>query len=127
MIRDRIVDGLRDKASSEKLQLESDLTLKKAVNLARQKELIRQQHDVSRPKGQQAIGSIDRLKFKNSTDKKFPSTTKFTRPKVNPTNTNCSQCGGKPHKRHECPAKDSACNDCKKGGTGKRCADLQRK
>ena len=37
MIRDRIVVGLRDKALSEKLQLESDLTLEKAVNQARQK------------------------------------------------------------------------------------------
>ena len=32
MIRDRIVVGLRDKALSEKLQLESDLALEKAVN-----------------------------------------------------------------------------------------------
>ena len=100
MIRDRIVVGLRDKALSEKLQLESDLTLEKAVNQARQKELVRQQQEVLRPQGQQGIGSIDRLKFKNSTDKKFPSTIQFTRPKVNPTNTNCGHCGGKPHRRN---------------------------
>ena len=42
LIRDRIVVGLRDKALSEKLQLESSLTLEKAINQARQKELIRQ-------------------------------------------------------------------------------------
>ena len=120
MIRDRIVVGLRDKALSEKLQLESDLTLEKAVNQARQKELVRQQQEVLRPQGQQAIGSIDRLKFKNSTDKKFPSTIQFTRPKVNPTNTNCGHCGGKPHRRNECPAKDSTCNACKKRGHWKK-------
>ena len=120
MIRDRIVVGLRDKALSEKLQLESDLTLEKAVNQARQKELVRQQQEVLRPRGQQAIGSIDRLKFKNSTDKKFPSTIQFTSPKVNPTNTNCGHCGGKPHRRNECPAKDSTCNACKKRGHWKK-------
>jgi hypothetical protein len=37
-IRDRIVVGIRDKALSEKLQLEADLILEKAVNFVRQKE-----------------------------------------------------------------------------------------
>ena len=124
MIRDRIVVGLRDKALSAKLQLESDLTLEKAVNQARQKELVRQQQEVLRPQGQQGIGSIigsiDRLKFKNSTDKKFPPTIQFTRPKVNPTYTNCGHCGGKPHRRNECPAKDSTCNACRKRGHWKK-------
>ncbi|CAB3984465.1 Hypothetical predicted protein [Paramuricea clavata] len=41
LIRDRIVVGIRDKALSEKLQLEADLTLEKAVNFARQKETVR--------------------------------------------------------------------------------------
>ena len=43
LIRDRIVVGIRDKAMSEKLQLEADLTLEKAVNFARQKENVRKQ------------------------------------------------------------------------------------
>ena len=46
LIRDRIVVGLRNKALSEKLQLESSLTLEKAINQARQKELIRQQQEL---------------------------------------------------------------------------------
>ena len=36
MIRDRIVMGVRDSILSEKLQLEADLTLEKAVATARQ-------------------------------------------------------------------------------------------
>ena len=40
MVRDRIVVGLKDKTLSEKLQLEADLTLEKATNQARQKELV---------------------------------------------------------------------------------------
>ena len=43
MIRDRIVVGLLDTALSEKLQLDSDLTLEKAMTSARQRELLRNQ------------------------------------------------------------------------------------
>ena len=50
LIRDRIVLGIRDKALSERLQLEADLTLEKAVNLVRQKEVVRKQQSlITRP------------------------------------------------------------------------------
>ena len=45
LIRNRIVVGIRDKNLSEKLQLESDLTLEKAVNLVRQRETVRKQQE----------------------------------------------------------------------------------
>ena len=48
MIQDRIVVGLRDSALSEKLQLESELTLEKAITLARNRESIRKQQPVVR-------------------------------------------------------------------------------
>ena len=62
LIRDRIVVGLRDKALSEKLQLESSLTLEKAINQARQKELIRQQQEIIRP--QESPVNVDRINVK---------------------------------------------------------------
>ena len=43
MIRDRIVVGLRDANLSMKLQMDPDLTLDKAVAMARQSEAIKQQ------------------------------------------------------------------------------------
>ena len=46
MIRDRIVVGLRDAHLSEKLQLEADLTLDKAVTQARQAEAVKQQQSL---------------------------------------------------------------------------------
>ena len=46
LIRDRIVVGIRDKALSERLQLEADLTLGRAVNLIRQKEVVRKQQSL---------------------------------------------------------------------------------
>ena len=47
MIRDRIVVGIKDTALSQKLQLESDLTLEKAMITVRQREMvIKQQLDL---------------------------------------------------------------------------------
>ena len=43
LIRDRLVVGIRDGALSERLQLESDLTLDKAKILIRQREAVRGQ------------------------------------------------------------------------------------
>ena len=43
MIRDRIVDGIKDANLSVKMQLDPDLTLKKATDMARQSESVRKQ------------------------------------------------------------------------------------
>ena len=48
LIRDRLVVGILDKQLSEKLQLDVDLTLEKAIIRARQKETIRKQQTVLR-------------------------------------------------------------------------------
>ena len=71
LIRDRIVVGLRDKALSEKLQLESSLTLEKAINQARQKELIRQQQEIIRP--QETPVNADRIMSKDKVNSLYLS------------------------------------------------------
>ena len=48
MIQDRIVVGLLDTALSEKLQMDPDLTLEKAMTSARQREMVRKQQPVLR-------------------------------------------------------------------------------
>jgi hypothetical protein len=48
MIRDRLVVGLRDSVLSEKLQMEPDLSLEKAVSYARQREAVKKQQSVVR-------------------------------------------------------------------------------
>ena len=50
MIRDRIVVGLLDDALSEKLQLDSRLTLETAVTIARQSDEVHKQQTVVRQK-----------------------------------------------------------------------------
>ena len=64
MIRDRLVVGIRDSALSEKLQLDSKLTLESAKTSIRQKEAVREQQqtlkgaaNATSPSSVEAIGS----------------------------------------------------------------------
>lgn len=58
-IRDRLVIGIKDKDLSLKLQMTSDLTLKKAVDMARHSELVKQQNSEAG-----ASGHVDEVKSK---------------------------------------------------------------
>lgn len=55
-IRDQVVVGIKDKALSEKLQLDASLTLDKAVTAARQSEAVKKQQETFR-----AVVSADRV------------------------------------------------------------------
>ena len=78
MVRDRIVVGLKGKTLSEKLQLEADLTLEKAINQARQKELVRQQQGILKQEGPSA-SNVDRVKStKPRPEDKFKLAFKFS-------------------------------------------------
>ncbi|KAL5503306.1 hypothetical protein EMCRGX_G010234 [Ephydatia muelleri] len=57
MIRDRLVVGLRDANLSEKLQLDSELTLEKAIAMARQSESVKLQQATVR--GEQKIVNVE--------------------------------------------------------------------
>ena len=62
LIRDRIVVGLKNKRLSEKLQLDPDLTLEKAMNQAKQSEEVKKQQKVIHPKLPSASGpNIDAI------------------------------------------------------------------
>ena len=54
LIRNKIVVGLRDEKLSERLQLDADLTLKKAVDQARQSEAVKKQQTLLRNNFQEA-------------------------------------------------------------------------
>ena len=116
MIRDRIVVGLRDASLSEKLQLDPDLTLDKAVAAARQRESVRKQQSVVR--GDEGSSSIDAI----STKPRKSSGEKQKRPphqKMSPVPMakTCSRCGRSPlHGRHQCPAINATCRKCTKKG-----------
>ncbi|CAG7786269.1 unnamed protein product [Allacma fusca] len=112
MVWDRIVVGVSDRRLSEKHQLESALTIQKAITIARQFEAVKKQQDElqnpqvhrlnTRPK-QNNRNSIQQQnsktpdKHSNATQVNSPSSSKV-----------CYWCGGMTiHKKETCPAKDA--------------------
>ena len=98
IIRDRFVVGLIDQKLKEKLQLIHDLTLKKALETARQHELIK-----SQMKAQQAEVDLVSKKQFNSFR---PSSSKSSNHKAN-----CGRCG-RQHFPGQCPAHGKECLKC---------------
>ncbi len=64
MIRDNIVVGLCDEQLSEKLQLDPNLTLKRAVDQARQKEVVRKQQAVVWCNPPEVTTNVDAMRSK---------------------------------------------------------------
>lgn len=102
IIRDRFVVGLTDQKLKEKLQLVHDLTLTKALETARQHELIKKQME------QQQV-EVDMI-YKG----KGKSTTKSTMKPVpvrDRSTKSCSRCG-RQHDRGQCFAFGKTCMKC---------------
>ncbi|UYV82874.1 K02A2.6-like, partial [Cordylochernes scorpioides] len=69
LIRDRIVVGVRDKALSERMQLDSELTLEKVVEMVRQQEAVRQQQvDLQRPSTSQKVNQVSAVEDSSNLD-----------------------------------------------------------
>ena len=102
LIRDRLVVGLRDVALSERLQIDSDLTLATAVLKARQSEQVKRQQGELRGQQPVAVDAVSRSRPPHPGRKPNPQ------PKHG-TGNQCKWCGREPHARRLCPAKE-ACN-----------------
>lgn len=119
LIRDRIVVGILDKQLSERLQLDPDLTLSKAMDIARQCETVKHQQSVLRSEDDHKISRINThakdTKLKLSNDKR-----QHSRPPPRRSQTSnysqqsfCHRCGKKPkHSREQCPAQSAVCRYC---------------
>ena len=119
MIRDRIVVGILDTSLSEKLQLDSTLTLEKATTEVRQREMVRKQQSTVR-KTEESV-QMDTVGLRQCPDTRRQSSTRKSHFQVRqPTATNrrgCYWCGqthdrGKEH----CPARFIRCHSCNKVG-----------
>ena len=123
MIRDCIVVGIRDRKLSERLQLEADLTLEKAITTVRQSETVKKQQstlrqDASGITTEASISAIGKCYVQKSQKTTNKSSTQVSKkfPMKSPT-TFCTRCGrSPPHDRSECPAKDAICYNCSKRG-----------
>ncbi|UYV69107.1 K02A2.6-like [Cordylochernes scorpioides] len=128
LIRDRIVVGVRDKALSERMQLDSELTLEKAVKMVRQQEAVRQQQvDLQRPSTSQEVNQVKfNSKKQSPKQQQQPSRKKEKSAK---TRSRCPKCGGFTHREGQaCRAEGQKCNLCSKTGHFANCCpDKQAK
>ena len=62
MIRDRIVVGLKDANLSKKLQLDSELTLKRAQDIVRETEAVKKQQTELRSNNDAKSSDIDAIR-----------------------------------------------------------------
>ena len=127
MIRDRIVVGIRDSSLAEKLQLDSELTLTKAVTLVRQAEVVKQQQPLLRGQNHPAgvkkpdtpVGAVLKGRSGYGRGKGQRPRQSLLRGVVEsqPLSAKCSRCGKSPsHDRQQCPARDAVCHKCAKHG-----------
>ncbi|UYV84877.1 hypothetical protein LAZ67_X003845 [Cordylochernes scorpioides] len=128
MIRDRLVVGVKNLNLSEKLQLESELTLEKAIQIVRQSESVKnQQKEIRQDTEDRNVDVIDRKGSRDGTNvrktrMKGTKTYNSNFPK-NPQGCSsyekrkCFRCGYyQGHSKEQCPAKDAICNKCRKKG-----------
>lgn len=119
LIRDLIVVGIRDDKLSEKMQLDPDLTLEKAISLARQSEAVKKQQPLIR--GQiEPEANLDAVKsrYKNKQQSTFQRKTAPRQQQAQKQHSGkCNRCGRSPtHNRNNCPARDATCHKCSKKG-----------
>ncbi len=124
LIRDRVVVGIRDLSLSEKLQMDSDLTLSKAVGQVKQNEMVKQQQANMRGSPSQTdeksemdavSGPVKRKPTTYNSKQQAGYVTKQT--ENVPNMSKCSRCGKIPfHGWKECPAKDAECRNCHRRG-----------
>ena len=122
MIRDRLVIGIRDGQLSERLQMESDLTLQKAEKLVRQRAAVSQQQQALKTpvENKPQLESIKQQRRAIKTRQpRLPPPQKRSapsQPRAHAEIPKCRRCGKSSHPRQHCPARDAICHRCKRQG-----------
>ena len=102
MIRDRIVVGKLDQSLSERLQLDPNLTLKKAIDLAQNAEIVKILQKVLGETEEEGCIEAKVGVITSSTQREAKSFEK------------CNWCGSKKHEKKSCPARNCDCFVCGK-------------
>lgn len=127
LIRDRVVVGMKDTHTSERLQLQSKLKLEEAILAAKQAEIQKSQNTILRQEkqGENQLNAIGKKGNKfNKRNNLMYKHKESHETKMGPTNNACSTnvsktceyCGLSIHNRNRCPARNSICSNCKKKG-----------
>ncbi|UYV82469.1 hypothetical protein LAZ67_21002319, partial [Cordylochernes scorpioides] len=116
LIRDRIVVGVRDRALSERMQLDTDLTLVKAKLMAKQLESVKEQQ--SSLYQQESVDQIKKMpNHIKETKRHEPKIRQFKSNQLGGSSHGCTRCGNSNnHDWKNCPAMNSYCSKCKKKG-----------
>lgn len=119
MIRDRLVVGIKDHALSERLQLDSKLTLTKAITKIRQNEEIKKQQPILRQTSTDGAegANMDAVRFKHKQKSGQQGNKTNHRPVQTNAKDKCGRCGkfhGNAFK--DCPARNADCKKCQKKG-----------
>ena len=126
LIRDRIVVGIENRELSERMQLNPNLTLEKATNLARQRETVKQQQtilDGGFKSSRVEVDGVVKGNFRRKKDSLRDKSQEKTKAKL-PENSRtkpqpeqkCQKCLGNFHPKKNCPARLSKCRKCLKIG-----------
>ena len=112
MIRDRIVVGILDQPLSERLQLDPSLTLKKAIDLARNAETVKIQQKVLREPEKESCIEAKVGVILSSTQGKAKLFEK------------CNWCGSKKHEKKSGSARNCDCFVSEKKDIMPECVNL---
>lgn len=117
-ILDRVVQGLKDSRVRRKLQLENNITLTKAISIARQYEMIEcQEKDRSSDDKVEINATTKTGKSKNFRSKqKSHDSSRYNKKSDDSSNKKCSRCGKEHGTQQRCPASGKTCNYCHKRG-----------
>ena len=125
MLRDRLVVGIRDAGLSQRLQMDSELSLAKAMKLVRKNEAVKQHtsqlqdHPTTRQSADlAAINKRPLSQHKKSFRSVHKDDAMTSRPTASPqARKPCFRCGKAAHPRGtDCPASGATCKRCKRKG-----------
>ena len=105
MIRDCIVVGIHDRALSEQLQLDTELTLEKAKKRVRECEAIQEQQATLNGQGTKLPNDLPIDSVGSRKGKKTHRKTSNPAQGRMANNAKCCHCGKEPHARNSCSAK----------------------
>ena len=89
MIRDRLVVGIRDGSLSERMQMESDLTLERAKQMVRQREAVHEQQEILK-NGTFESKDLEEVRINRG----FQRGSMRSKPQPIVRSKNCCRCGG---------------------------------
>ena len=114
LIRDRIVVGIRDKRLSERLQMNPDLTLAKAIQKVRQSETVKKQQTILHSE-MMGDNKANMDAIINTKKKEWKQKWQHKQKPNKQTLGECGRCGRKQkHAWKDCPARDAECRKCRR-------------